>query len=152
MKISLEDVLYAMDFLDDDGGAYYHKESEEIISISKKEYIGAKTKVAIDNYPEWQQEAVKWAYDIVEKEEDYISLPKKHEFDDMAILKEYIKTIKGTAKEAIEEKIASGRSFKDIKGDHEEELSSTKWYDYKDDFYEIFARNWCEKNNIQCIQ
>lgn len=151
MKVTLEDIIYAMDFLDDGAGAYYHKDSEEVLSISQREYIGAKTGVDIETYPEWQQEAVKWAYDIVNNNDKYISLPQKNEFDDIAILKDYIEILDEETRESIEKYIQEGKDFKFIKDRNENMLNTEKWYDFKDNFYINLARKWCSSNNIEYI-
>lgn len=148
MQVELEDIIYAMDFLDEKGGAYYNKQSGEIISLSLRELMAAKTKVAIDTYPEWQQAAVEWAYDIVENKENYIELPKKEDFDDLAVLKSFVNTLDENTKKDIEEEIDKGTDISRIRNRFNEKLNLNGWYDFKDKFFEEVAMKWCKQNKI----
>ena len=148
MRVDLEEIIYAMDFMDEGSGAYYHKKSEIVLSISKREYLAAKTGVDIDNYPEWQQDAVKWAYDIVENEKDYIKLPDKLEFNDNAILKVFIKEIDENLREKIETDLSRGKEIRFIRENYSEIFEGEEWYEFKDNFFINLAKDWCKGNNI----
>ncbi|WP_238885951.1 hypothetical protein [Clostridium sp. YIM B02551] len=148
MRVDLEEIIYAMDFMDEGAGAYYHKKSEIVLSISQREYLAAKTGVEIDNYPEWQQEAVKWAYDIVENKESYIKLPDKLEFDDTTILKLFIKEIDESVREKIEADLSRGKDIRYIRENYSEIFDGEAWYEYKDNFFISLAKDWCKANNI----
>jgi hypothetical protein len=148
MRVDLEEIIYAMDFMDEGAGAYYNKKSEIVLSISKREYLAAKTGVEVDTYPEWQQEAVRWAYDIVENEEDYIKLPDKSEFDDNTILKSFIKEIDENVRAEIEADLLRGKDIRYIRENYSGIFDGERWYEFKDNFFINLAKDWCKTNNI----
>lgn len=148
MQVELESIIYAMDFLDEKGGAYYHKKGGEVISLSSRELMGAKTGIDIDTYPEWQRGAIEWAYDIVKNKENYIELPKKEEFDDLAVLKAFITTLDENIKKEIQEKLDKGTDISRIRNLFNEKLNMYGWYVFKDNFFEKVAKQWCKQNTI----
>lgn len=148
MQVELEDIIYAMDFLDEQGGAYYHKKGGEVISLSLRELIAAKTGIAIDTYPEWQQGAIEWAYDIVKNKENYIELPKKEEFDDLSVLKAFVNTLDENIKKEIKEELDKGTDISKIRNRFNEKLNIYGWYDFKDTFFKEIAEQWCKQNTI----
>ncbi|SHI98577.1 hypothetical protein SAMN02745163_01173 [Clostridium cavendishii DSM 21758] len=148
MNVILEDILYAMDFLDEKGGAYYNKKNGDVISLVYRELVAAKTKVPVDTFPEWQQGAVEIAYDIVENNDDYIELPEKDEFDDLAVLKSYVNTLENDLKAEINKELETNTDISKIRSKFDTVLGSNEWFDFKDNFFIELAKSWCIKNNI----
>ena len=134
MKIKLDDVIEALEFVNDgmDAGAYLNPKTYEIVYID--DYI--------DISPEKKEEI----YD------EYISLPSKYYIDEYSMMEEFIETIDDVKLYnqlyiAINGKGAF-RRFKDtcINFDIIDD-----WYRFRDEKYKELAIEWCKDNNIEYI-
>ena len=134
MKIKLDDVIEALEFVNDgmDAGAYLNPKTYEIVYID--DYI--------DISPEKKEEI----YD------EYISLPSKYYIDEYSMMEEFIETIDDVKLYnqlyiAISGKGAF-RRFKDtcINFDIIDD-----WYRFRDEKYKELAIEWCKDNNIEYI-
>ncbi len=134
MKIKLDDVIEALEFVNDgmDAGAYLNPKTYEIVYID--DYI--------DISPEKKEEI----YD------EYISLPSKYYIDEYSMMEEFIETIDEVKLYnqlyiAISGKGAF-RRFKDtcINFDIIDD-----WYRFRDEKYKELAIEWCKDNNIEYI-
>ena len=134
MKIKLDDVIEALEFVNDgmDAGAYLNPKTYEIVYI--------------DDYIDISSEKKEEIYD------EYISLPSKYYIDEYSMMEEFIETIDDVKLYnqlyiAISGKGAF-RRFKDtcINFDIIDD-----WYRFRDEKYKELAIEWCKDNNIEYI-
>ena len=134
MKIKLDDVIEALEFVNDgmDAGAYLNPKTYEIVYI--------------DDYIDISSEKKEEIYD------EYISLPSKYYIDEYSMMEEFIETIDDVKLYnqlyiAINGKGAF-RRFKDtcINFDIIDD-----WYRFRDEKYKELAIEWCKDNNIEYI-
>lgn len=132
MKVKLEDVIDALEFVNDgiDSSAYYNDK------INKFIYIG--------DYSDMSEEECEEIYDTC------ISLPTKYYIDEYNMMEEFIETIDDVKLYNQLQIAINGRGafrrFKDTCINFE---IIDDWYKFRDEKYKEIAIDWCNKNNIK---
>ncbi|MGM0411613.1 MAG: UPF0158 family protein [Bacillota bacterium] len=148
-KVNLEDVLEAIEIRTRESNYFYNKNTGEIHYITDDELREAEDDIDIGEYPEWQQESIKTAIEILSTD-DYIKLPDDYEIDDYEIMEDFCysledKKLRNEMINAIDGKGAF-RRFKDKI--YENELAD-EWYKYQDKCFKEIAIDWCERHDIE---
>lgn len=137
MKVKLNDVLEALDFVNEETQYYYHITTEQVVML-------------MDGMGDEEDAALK--DDIDENYENYIGLPERYEINEYAMMEAFIDELNDMDKQdRLYSVIRSKGAFRRFK-DRLLELGLEKnWYKFRDDAYLIIATKWCEKNNIEMI-
>jgi hypothetical protein len=135
--------------LNDETTAYLNKRTGELIILSDDELSQAEEDVYVSDSPEWMQEMMRQAKEVIGSD-DYIPLPTKFEINDYHIMEDFCYTIED---EKIQDKLLnsiSGRGafrrfkdaihFLDIQND---------WYRFREEEFEKIAIEWLEDNGIE---
>jgi hypothetical protein len=150
-KVKLDDVMEALELADDEGNYYYNKSNSKVIYIGQEERgIAEECDVdELEDYPEWQRDAIEAAIDVEENWDNYVALPTKldiNEYDIMVGFSQSIENdrISNQLMDALNGRGAY-RRFKDtvIRLNIEK-----KWYDFRDEVLKNIAIEWCRDNNI----
>ena len=90
--VKLKDIIDEMEILMEDSRKYLNKEMATIITVSTEELSIAEDSEEDDDfseYPEWQQESLKDALDVIVNEDNYIELPDKWEINEYDIMEDF---------------------------------------------------------------
>ncbi|MGM0437850.1 MAG: UPF0158 family protein [Bacillota bacterium] len=149
-KVKLEDVLEAIEMRTEESNYFYHKKTEEIYYITDDELReAAKEDIDISEYPEWQQESIKIAVEILSTN-DYIKLPEDDEIDDYEIVKDFCYSIEDRElREEILNVIDEKGAFRKFKDKIYEYDLADDWYEYQDKRFKEIAVDWCERHGIE---
>jgi len=146
MKVKLKDLVETIEFHSDESQSFIHLKTGEIYQITDEEINIAEDN---DDYPDWQKDNIEIAKDYLKNENDYLSLPSQYEVNEYQIMEDFVSNLKDErmANQLLECLRGKGafRRFKDnviLLGVDKE------WYNYKDERYNQFAREWCETNEI----
>jgi len=152
MRVKLSEIIEGIEFQSDERSSYLNKLTGEVVMITDEEVHAAEEGESLDDYPEWQQNAIEQAKDILadETDEKYISLPSKYDVHEYNIMERFCSTISDnkiseSLYHAIKGKGAFSR-FKDAI--HRYEIAED-WYKYRDDYIKQIAKDWCEENGIE---
>ena len=80
--VSLRDVVNEMDVLSDEHSAFLNRHTGELVTITNDEISDDDDDDNIDEYPEWQQDMIIKAKEVMNSD-DYLEIPSKfeiHEF------------------------------------------------------------------------
>ena len=80
--VSIKDVVNEMDVLSDEHSAFLNRHTGELVTLSSEELSAAEENDNIDEYPEWQQDIIIKAKEVINSD-DYLPLPSKfdiHEY------------------------------------------------------------------------
>lgn len=148
-KVKLEDVLEAVELRTSESNYFYNKKTGEIHYITDDELREAEEDIDISDYPEWQQESIKTAIDILSTN-NYIRLPEDHEIDDYGIMEDFCYSIEDKELRNKMLKVIDGKgAFRRFKDKIYEYDLADDWYDYQDNRYREIAIKWCEDHNIE---
>jgi hypothetical protein len=74
VQVKLQDILEGMDFQSDEQSSFLNLTTGEVVSITDEELRAAEHDAALEDFPDWQHDAIRIARDIVETEH-YLPLP-----------------------------------------------------------------------------
>lgn len=139
MKVKLNDIIEALNFVNDETQCFYSIKKEEIIMVWDGMVNG-------ETNPDLIEE-------IEENFEEYITLPGKYEIDEYSMMEEFIDSLpEGRKQDELYDVIQGRGAFRRFKDEVYELGLEQKWYKYRDDAYEKLALEWCEENGIEIIK
>jgi hypothetical protein len=133
----------------DESSAYLNTVDGEVYIISDQELSAAEECDPIDDFPDWQQQNIRIAQEIISAD-NYIKLPSKYDVHEYAIMEEFCNSavdskISDAMQIAIQGKGAFGR-FKDAC--HRFGIID-QWYSFKTEALKEIAIAWCKDNNLE---
>ena len=148
--VKLKEIIEAVEFQSDEIGAYLNRETGEIVTISEEEFDAVEDQDPLENYPEWEQDNIKIAREILDNEENLLNLPTKHDIHEYQIMERFCLSVKDreVSEElygAIKGKKAFGR-FKEIL---QRFRMADEWYKYREEAIKRIAIDWCKSNHIK---
>lgn len=148
-KVNLEEVIEALEIKTRESNYFYYKKTGEIFYITDDELREAEDEPNIDNFPEWQQDNIRTAVDILSTS-DYIKLPNEQDIDDYRIMKDFCNSIEDEKQNNVLcDAISGSRPFRRFKEKIYQFDLADDWYDYQDKIYKEIAIEWCRENNIE---
>jgi hypothetical protein len=146
--VSLDDIVEYMEFQNDEMASYLKKWTWELISVRGEEFRAAEDEDDLDDYPEWQQEEIRNARDVLESD-DYIALPSKFDIHEYGIMEDFCCSVEDDAVRAdLLEAIRGRGAFRCFKSRIHAHRIEKRWYSFRDEAFLEIAREWCERNGI----
>jgi uncharacterized protein (DUF433 family) len=90
--VKLSDIIEAIEFQMDESSAYLNIKTGEVVTVTQEDFKAAENQESLDEYPDWQQESIQTAREILEHEEDFIVLPTKYDVHEYQIMERFLKT------------------------------------------------------------
>jgi hypothetical protein len=150
VPVNLRDIIAAIEFQMDESSSYLNIKTGEVVTVTREDLETVENQGDLDEYPEWQQENIKTAQEILDDEENFIGLPTKYDVHEYQIMEEFILSIRDrrisdALYSAIKGKGAF-RRFKDgiIRFDIED-----NWFKYREAAIKRVAIDWCELNHLE---
>ncbi len=148
--IKLKEIIEAVEFQSDETRTYLKRKTGEIVTISEEEFDAVGDQDPLGNYPEWEQNNIKIARELLDHEENFLNLPTKRDIHEYQLMERFCLSVKdrGVSEElyrAIKGKRAF-RRFKEILG----RLGmADEWYKYRDEAIKQITIDWCKSNHIE---
>jgi hypothetical protein len=153
IQVKLKDIIEEMEIQFEESRSLLNITTGEIVLVTSEDLRAAENEEPFDHLPEWQQENLMVANDVVENFENYIELPTKYEVNEYEIMEDFCLTISDQRKQDILLRSIKGkgtfRRFKDQIIDFEIE---DQWYSYRDECFKEIAIKWCQDNNVNYIE
>ncbi|GIN56024.1 hypothetical protein J8TS2_03430 [Lederbergia ruris] len=149
-KVNLRDIIDGMEMQFDEWNTYLNRSTGEVLSVSQNDLRAAEEDEPIDHLPDWQQEDLKIAIDVVENFENYVELPTKYDINEYQMMEDFCYVLSdGNKKNKLLNAIrgrGAFRRFKDLvfQLDLEEE-----WYTFRDNAYKEIAIRWCQDYDLE---
>lgn len=153
IQVKLTNIIEEMEMQFDELRTFLNSITGEIVSVRLDDLNAAEAETSFDHLPEWQQEDMIIAIDVVENFENYIELPTKDEINEYDIMEDFCLAISDQRKQDTLLRSIRGkgayRRFKDtiIELDIENE-----WYAYRGEQFKQIAIEWCQDNHINYIE
>src|SRR5262245_4106039 len=148
VQVKLQDILEGMDFQSDEQSAFLNLTTGEVVAITDEELRAAEHDAPLEDFPDWQHDAIRIARDIGETAH-YLPLPDRFELNESQIMGRFCPSVddedrRGHLSGALRSRGPS-RRFKDriqVYGMAED------WYRYRDEALREIAMAWCEAHGI----
>src|SRR5262249_40414102 len=88
LRVKLKDIIEGLEFQADECFAYLNTTTGEVISVTTEELRAAEEEAPLEDFPEWQHEAIRMAKDIVETDR-YLPLPDRFEIHEYSIMERF---------------------------------------------------------------
>lgn len=153
--VKLKDIIDEMEILMEDSRKYLNKEMGTIITVSTEELSIAEDSEEDDDfseYPEWQQESLKDALDVIVNEDNYIELPDKWEINEYDIMEDFCGSVKNDrVSNSLYSAIKGRGAFRRFKDEICRFGIENDWYRFREEALKKIAIEWCEDNEIMFV-
>jgi hypothetical protein len=146
--VSVKDVVDEMDVPGDEHSAFLHRYTGELITLSREELSAAEEDDDIDDYPEWQQEMIIKAREVLESD-DFLALPNKFDIHEYSIMEDFcFSVVDDKIRESLLDKIRGSGAFRRFKDAIQMNGIEEDWYSFRQEAFEKIAIDWLEDNKI----
>ncbi|WP_371069449.1 UPF0158 family protein [Sediminibacillus sp. JSM 1682029] len=151
MRVKLSDIVEEMDIPTEEGNSFLNLETGEFVYVSNGALRRAEDGEEYGHLPDWQQEEMEIAEDLVEAEDKYVPVPDQFDFNEYDIMEDFCyrqpEHTRGKLLSVIKGRGAF-RRFKDTIIDFD---IRNEWFEFRDQAYREIAKEFCEKHNIEYI-
>ena len=88
LRVKLSDLIEGMDFQSDEQSSFLNLTTGEVVSITDEELRAAEEDAPLEDFPDWQHDAIRFARDIVETDH-YLPLPDRFEIHEYSIMERF---------------------------------------------------------------
>ena len=146
--VSIKDVVNEMDVLSDEHSVFLNRHTGELVTLSNEELSAAEEDDNVDEYPEWQQDMIIKAKEVIDSD-DYLSLPSKFDIHEYHIMEDFCCSVMDEEiREGLLDKIRGRGAFKRFKDAIHMHGIEEEWYRFRLEALEKIAIDWFEVNQI----
>jgi hypothetical protein len=146
--VHLRDVVQEMDVFGDEHRTFLNIQTGEFVTLSDYELGAAEEGDTLEDMPEWQQEMIHKAKDVLFTD-DYRELPSKFDIHEYAIMERFCYTVEDDELcERLLNRIRGRGAFRYFKDTIHQYGIADDWYDYREQAFRDIAIEWLESNNI----
>jgi hypothetical protein len=150
IKVNIDDVIEGMEMQFDDSSHLLNIKTGEVIFIQDEFLRDAEDEEPFDHLPDWQQEQMILANDILDHDENYVDLPSKFDIHEYNMMEEFCISVKDPKSRDILLRAIRGKgAFRRFKDKIPDVGLQQDWYDYRDKCYRQIAIDFCEENNLE---
>jgi hypothetical protein len=150
--VKLQDIVDGMELQFEGSYTYLNRKTCEVITVSQEDLRTAEEEEeeTFKELPDWQQEDLKVAVDIIENFEDYEELPNKFEINEYDMMENFCYSLENQRNmDLLLDAIRSKGAFRRFKDKVIHLGIDEKWYAYRDQSYKQIAIDWCRDNKVE---
>ena len=149
MKVKIEKIADEMQMQSDESSANLNTVDGEVYFVSYEEMSAAEEGDPIDDFPDWQQDNIRIALQIISGD-NYIALPSKYDVHEYAIMKEFCRSVTDSnVSDALQIAIQGKGAFRRFKDACHRFGITDQWYSFKTEALKEIAIAWCKENNLE---
>ena len=149
-RVKLEEIIDGLESQSDESSSFLNKKTGEVVFITDEELNTAEENEPIEDFPDWQQDPVRIAKEIIAETGDYISLPTKFEIDEYRVMERFCLSLDDPEMSDLLYSLIKGsgafRRFKDAI--HKYDIAD-EWYSYRNNALKEIAIEWCREHDIE---
>jgi hypothetical protein len=146
--VLIKDVVNEMAVLNDEHSAFLNRHTGELVILSSEELFAAEEDDNIDVYPEWQQEMIVKAKEIIDSD-DYLPFPSKFDIHEYHSMEDFCYSVSDyKIRERLLDNIRGRRALKRLKDAIHMNGIEEEWYRFRQKELEKIAIDWLEINQI----
>ena len=147
-RVKLTDIIEGMDFQSDEHSAFLNLTTGEVVSVTDEELRAAENDVPLEDFPDWQHDAIRIAGEIVETDH-FLPLPDKFEINEYRIMEQFCSSVDDEdMRDDLCNAIRGRGAFRSFKDKIHEYGIAEDWYQYRDAALRDIAVTWCEAHGI----
>jgi hypothetical protein len=146
--VKLSDIIEGMDCQSDERSAFLNLTTGEVVSVTDEELRAAENDAPLEDFSEWQHDAIRLAGEIVETDH-YLPLPDRFEINEYRIMERFCLSRDDEDMRADLYNAIRGRgAFRYFKDRMHAYGIAEDWYRYRDAALHEIAIAWCEGHGI----
>jgi hypothetical protein len=146
--IRLKDVIQEMYVVGDEYRSFLNIRTGEFVTLSNEELGAAEEGENIEDFPEWQQEMIQKASEVL-LTDDYRELPSKFDIHEYSIMERFCYTVEDDElSRRLLNSIRGRGAFRYFKDTIHEYGIEQDWYEYREQAFKEIAIDWLERNKI----
>jgi hypothetical protein len=150
LRVKLDDIIEGLECQSDESHSYLDKRTGKVILISDEELCAAEDDEPIEDFPDWQQDQIKIAKEILAETGDYIGLPSKFDIHEYSIMERFCLSIDDPEiSDTLYSLIKGSGAFQRFKDAIHDYGIADDWYNYRDNTLKEIAIEWCQENSIE---
>jgi len=151
IRVKLDDIIEGLEFQSDESSSFLDKTTGKVVLISDYEMRAAEDEDPIEDFPDWEQDLVRIAKEIVDETGNYIALPTKFDINEYSIMEKFCLSLNDDEmSDTLYSLIKGSGAFRHFKDAIHDYGIADNWYKYRNDTLKEIAIEWCEENNIEC--
>ena len=148
LRVKLSDLIENMDFQSDEQSSFLNLTTGEGVSITDEELCAAENDEPLENFPEWQHDAIRIAGAIIVTE-NYLPLPDRLGINEYQIMERFCLSVDDEDMcDDLYDAIRSRGAFRRFKDRMQMYGMAEEWYQYRDVALREIAMAWCEEHGI----
>lgn len=152
-KVKLQLILDEIEMQFDEVRSFFSVKTGKVVSVTSEELRAAEEDEPMNGFPEWQQDSIRVAINIVENFEEYIELPTKYDINECEMIEDFCYNLNNQKQqEALLRAITGRGAFRRFKDKLIDLNLEQKWFVFRGEKMKEIAIEWCEDNNIKYIE
>ena len=149
-RVKIEDIIDGLECQSDESSSFLDKTTGKVVLISDYEMRAAEDDDPIEDFPDWEQDLVRIAKEIVDETGNYIALPTKFDINEYIIMEKFCLSINDAEmSDTLYSLIKGGGAFRRFKDAIQDYGIADDWYKYRDNALKEIAIEWCRENGIE---
>jgi hypothetical protein len=151
-QVKLKDLIEGLEFLTEEGSSYLNTTTGEVVYVTTEELQAAEEEQPLEDFPEWQHDALRIARDIVETEH-YLPLPDRFEINEYQIMERFCLSVDNEdMRDDLCDALRGRGAFRRFKDRIQAYGIAEAWFRYRDAALREIAMAWCEAHGLQYTQ
>src|SRR5215470_5348894 len=148
-QVKLKDIIEGLEFQLDECFSYLNTTTGEVVSVTTEELRAAEEDEPLEDFPEWQHDAIRIAGEIIETEH-YLPLPDRFEIHEYSIMERFCHSVDDDdMRDDLCDAIRGREAFRRFKDRVQAYGIAEEWYRYRDAALREIAVAWCEAHGLQ---
>ena len=150
IRVKLDDIIEGLEFQSDEVHSFLDKRTGEVVSVSDEEMNAAQDDEPVKDFPNWQQNLVRIAKEIIEETGNYIDLPSKFEIDEYSMMEKFCLSLDDSKmSDTLYGLIKGHGAFRRFKDAIHKYNIADDWYKYRNGELKEIAIECCQQNSIE---
>jgi len=150
IRVKISDIIDGIESQSDECSSYLNKKTGEVVLISDYEMRAAGEDDPIDDFPDWEQDQVRIARDIISETGDYILLPTRFDVDEYHMMESFCLSLADPKmRDTLCDLIHGSGAFRRFKDAVFHYGVEGQWHAYRDNALKEIAVDWCRENDIE---
>jgi len=148
LRVKLSDIVEGLELQSDESFSYLNTATGEVVSVTTEELRATEEDEPLDDFPDWQHDAIRMARDIVETDH-YLPLPDRFEINEYRIMERFCLSVDDEdMRDDLCDAIRGRGAFRRFKDRMQLYGLAEDWYRYRDATLREIAIAWCEAHGI----
>ena len=149
-RVKLSEIIVGMESPSEDTSSYLDLRTLKVVRVTDDDFGAAEEDKPLEDFPDWQQETIKLARQILEDDEYFfVEVPSRFDIDEYAIMEDFCSSpFVRRGSHRLEAAIQGKGAFRRFREEIRRQGLEDQFYEFRDEVLKKIAVEWCEENHI----